>query len=220
MSLNSLIVLDFSTKLQLHNNTAENYGGGIYVYTTVFSPYCFAISISGKTQPAIEFDGNRAYRSGQNLYGWHPNNCVPPPFHGKDYVVIETFGKVGSKCNQTVVSSDPLQVVPCYGLCIKTSNEAYRDQHLSLHPGQEFSLILAAIGQDDGLTPAIILFRSNDIIFASQSHNMTKSIKAQCTTVTLKLILKTFTSQAIVRITIADEQLVKTLLTIALSLFT
>ena len=32
MALNSLIVLDLSTRLQLHNNTAEYNGGGIYVY--------------------------------------------------------------------------------------------------------------------------------------------------------------------------------------------
>ena len=207
MSLNSLIVLDLSTKLQLHNNTAEKYGGGIYVYTTVFPVYCFAISIGGTTQPAIEFDGNRAYGSGHNLYGRNRNDCVPPPFHGKDYKVIETFGKVESKCNQTVISSDPLQVVPCDGFCINVTLVA-RDQHLPpIYPGQEFNLTLAAIGVHDGLTPAIILFRSNDILFVSKSHNMTKSVKARCTTVSLKLILKKFTSQATVHITIPDERL-------------
>ena len=36
---------------------------------------------------------------------------------------------------------------------------------------------------------------------------MTKSIKAQCTTITQKLILKTFTSLAIVNITIPDDKL-------------
>ena len=193
----------------------------MYIYNEVFSISCIAISTSGTTQPAIEFNGNRAYHgSGQNLFGRNPNNCVPPPFNGNDYVVIRTFGTVGSKCNQTVISSEPLKVVPCDGFCINTSDEA-RHQHLPpLFPGQEFNLTLAAIGQDDGLTHAIILFRSNDIFFLSQSH-MTKSIKAQCTTVTLKLILKTFTSLAIVNITIADEEcLLSGAITTNLSLFT
>ena len=204
---NSLIVLDSSTRLQLHNNTAKKFGGGIYV-AAAWNPFnCLVISIGSTNQYTIKFAGNRAYESGQNWYGVIPENCDPPPFNGKGYEVIRTFGEVGSKCNQTVISSDAFQVVPCEGFCVNISSEA-KNQHLPpLYPGQDFSLTVAAIGQDDGLAPAIILFRSNDIFFLSQSPNMTKSIKAQCTTVTQKLELKTFTSEAIVSITLHNDYL-------------
>ena len=202
----SFIVLDSSTRLQLCNNTAEKFGGGIYAEWNMY--YCFAMSISTRAKPTIQFNGNRAYGSGQNLYGVIPGNCVPPSNNGKDYEVIRKSFRIQSKCNQTLISSDPLKVVPCNGFCVNTSNEA-KDQYLPpIYPGQDFSLTLAAIGQEDGLTPAVILFHSNEILFHSQLSNMTKSIKAQCTTVTQKLELKTFItySDAIIQITIADEK--------------
>ena len=204
----SLIVLDSSTRLHLYNNTAEKFGGGMYVDNAWNTWYCFVISFDRMAKPMIKFSGNRAYGSGQNVYGNIPEGiCYPPPFNGKDYVVIRTFGNVGSKCNQTTISSDPFRVVPCDGFCVNTNDKARYQKLPAVFPGQDFSLTLAAIGQDAGLTPAIILFRSDDIFFDSQSPDMTRSIKAQCTTLTQKLKLKTFTNQAIVSITIADEKL-------------
>ena len=71
----SLIVLDSSTRLQLYNNTAEKFGGGIFVYNSfVELYYCFAISIGRTAKPTIEFDENRAYGSGDNLHGEIPDD--------------------------------------------------------------------------------------------------------------------------------------------------
>ena len=68
-------------------------------------------------------------------------------------------------------------------------------------------MTVAAIGQDNGLTPAIVLFSSNDVLFLSQSPNMSIMIKVQCTMMTHKLKLKTFTSEAVISIIILTEDL-------------
>ena len=164
---NSLFVLDSSTRLQLYNNTATRFGGGIYVSGGYYAGYnCFAIAIAGMSKPKIDFDGNRAYASGQNLYGSFFQSCSPPPFKGKEFGVIQMFGEVESKCNQTVISSSPQRVVPCNHRCVNT-NYYSRDQYLlPLFPGQDFTSTIAAVGQNDGLTPAYVLFSSDHIILS------------------------------------------------------
>ena len=108
----SFIVLDALTRLQISNNSAAMFGGGIYVSQDIISyrtspsriafAFCFASSISKHDQPLLEFTGNKANNSGQDMYGAYVTACLPPLYSGKSTTPVPVY--VHSVCHQTLIS--------------------------------------------------------------------------------------------------------------------
>ena len=163
---NSFIVLDYSTRLRISNNFAAMFGGGIYVSPDIIlydTPsfrravyFCFVSSVSKGVQPLLEVTRNSAKNSGQDLYGAYLEKCIPPLFNGKTTLKVSEFINVHSMCNQTIISSDPVRLVLCNDSCVNTNEEDMTHVIPQHFPGQEFNFTVAAIGEQFGLTPAII----------------------------------------------------------------
>ena len=187
---NSIVVFNSSTKMVFLNNTAKKFGGGIYVsqdligfgYDNRAVAYCFAVLTSDSPQPVIEFNGNEAVASGANMYGGYEEKCVPSLFNEEETRKVSfIFRYFLPQCNQTQVSSDPFKIVTCDNQCPNTSGIRNTNNYVKvppIFPGQDFNFTIAAVGEYNGLTPAIVKYSSNQVILNSQENDQNSKFKA------------------------------------------
>ena len=125
---NSFLILTSQTNLQVTNNTAKNFGGSFYVCQGMFGvtqglqTYCFAVFAESKSKVVINLARNRASATGQNLYGGYLDVCIPSIFNDKKTKGVLRISEIERNyCNQTVVSSNAMQLLVCDQHCINST---------------------------------------------------------------------------------------------------
>ena len=119
-------------------------------------------------------------------------NCLPPILDGKETRRLNSsFAYLPSEnYNQTIISSDPVQVLPCdERYCVTYNHNKSEPRELivpAVLPGQEFRFRVAAVGQINRLTPTTILLNSDDITFERSFPVSAQRIEGACTTVNLR----------------------------------
>ena len=145
--------------LEITHNTANDIGGGIYVAkehwnsTISFIGFCF-ITLQGESAKIL-LSGNQAKITGAELYGGHIDRCTQI----YSQLVVNLTAVLGlitntSDCGQTNVSSDVQQLTFCDDHCINTTRT---ETSVSVYPGTQLNVQVAATGQLNGLTQANIV---------------------------------------------------------------
>ena len=131
-------------------NTAERYGGAIYVEDAGFwvrrRIKCFVhIYHFNGTGGYVEFENNTARIAGAALFGGWIDLCVTE--NNKKPSSLFNFKEDNS------VASNPTGVYMCTN---STINRYQTEAHIALFPGQTFEIEVVAVGQRFGIIPASI----------------------------------------------------------------
>ena len=161
----SMMYLYNGTQLIISNNSASQYGGGIYVEDgcSQSSLYCFFqvehVNITTNNQTQIQLSNNTANLAGTAIYGGRIDSCNL--FAEWDNFSIDTSSvfddlfRIHHQPNDlSPISSDPISVVFC------TINETLKDcpQTYTQHtlPGIEFNVPVVILGQHFGTVAGIV----------------------------------------------------------------
>ena len=143
--------------LNISRNTAEQYGGGLFLseHCSIY-PDCF-FDFKGKHKQVITMSGNRAKIAGDSIYGGSLESCVFKNISGPKVpltpiIFKQIFGKDNVN-SPSEISSPPYAVSFCHAslawsTCTTTEKQVF--------PGQEFSVPAATTGQYGGISPAIV----------------------------------------------------------------
>ena len=208
----SYIALAPQSKLHLLNNSAKNYGGGIYATTShiMASIAEFMINLVRNrsdnlyTMCAFQFYGwngdkselkalnisvimanNKAQIAGDSIYGaplehcvfidesklalrnfnidnlfshlslnwskwWKPSEIITEGDHGLFSSVLE----IQNNFSESEIASESYKLCPCFKDIIDCNK--YLPSHLSVYPGKNTYIQVAAVGQFNGTSPALI----------------------------------------------------------------
>ena len=155
---NSYIFVDTDSTLEIINNTAYNLGGGIFVQKIIqteswVNDYCF-LQLSFSVNPKVVFHGNRAELAGADLYMYGGSIETCRQMHGPYERLSDTLDLFTNalECRNTDVSSDAIRIALCdEDLCINTTRN---ETLVQTYPGTQISVMIAAVGQLDGITQA------------------------------------------------------------------
>ena len=179
----SYIVLNKPTVVNLVANHASRNGGGMFVSqpATPSNAQCFFQTadnapLGGGPGPAkVMMSKNTADIAGSALYGGNQiDSCYALSSFDTVFEIVDQPG-------QTVVSSDPLNVC----LCSTELDEvdcSTADYLTFAVPGRLFSIPVAAVGNFDGLTPAVI-----SVNITSRSTLTFATTTAQCKSLSYSL---------------------------------
>ena len=154
--------------LDISNNTAEQYGGGIAISEncSIYSAFraqqipCF-FDIKGKDKQDITMSGNRANIAGDSIYGGSLESCVFTNSSGsKMSLTPNIFKHIFGKDNvnsPSEISSPPYAVSFCKASLNRSTCTTTEKQ---VFPGEEFSIPAATTGQYGGISPAIVRTRN------------------------------------------------------------
>ena len=203
---NSFIIVEAYSTLEITNNTAENFGGGIYVRKENWNPdigyftFCF-ISLQGESAKII-LSGNQAKITGAELYGGDIDTCTQV-YNQNEENLVAGLGLItnSSDCAQTNVSSDVMKLTFCDGDCI---NGTRTETSVSLYPGTQMKVQVAAIGQLKGLTQANIVL-SYDELFDTDERDLNDFISANCTSITRDIRVEAFNNQGTISLFAFDS---------------
>ena len=175
------------------SNYATQYGGGIWVEDT-FLYRCvdngnsvrdcfFRVNNCDMNQNhitgcpcSIDTHNNTATLAGSNVYGGNVDNCLYDFKHSRpesEEVFNTVFYSVNQSTMSSPVSSDPKRICLC-----QRENEldcTVSNFSLEVFSGEQFGLLLVAVGQRNGTVPAKIIAYSDPL--SNQPH---QSIRGQC----------------------------------------
>ena len=208
---NSYIIVKANSTLEITNNTADNFGGGIYVAKDPWAidrglhgyvNFCF-INFQGESSKIILY-GNQAKITGAELYGGDIDICHPID----DQAAVNLTTALGlitntSDCGQTNVSSDVRQLLFCNNNSI---NITTLETSVSLYPGTQLNKQVAAIGQLNGLTQANIVL-TFDELFDTDEQDLNEFISTNCTNIMRDIHVKTSNTQASIYLAVFDNSL-------------
>ena len=150
--------------LDISNNTAEQYGGGIAISEncSIYSAFraqqipCF-FDIKGKYEQNITMSGNRASIAGDSIYGGSLESCVFTNSSGSKIsltpnIFKHIFGK--DNVNSSSEISSPPYAVSFHSVSSALSTSTATKKQV--FPGQEFSVPAATTGQYGGISPAVV----------------------------------------------------------------
>ena len=147
----SYLLLKERSEISFINNHAKMNGGGIYVSQVVSTNeylQCFFQVISNNDiMPHLYFINNSADISGDVSYGGNVDSC-----YGHD-LFKSIFNYTLQQTGLSVVSSDPIQICFCESnrpVCSKKYDKK------NVLPGRMFNISLAAVGSQNGTTPASV----------------------------------------------------------------
>ena len=161
---NSYITVQANSTLEITNNTAANFGGGIYIagdqlMTIDGVSFCFILLQDESAK--IILNRNQAKITGAELYGGDISTCATND--GQNMTNLTTaLGLITntSDCGQTNVSSDVKRLTFCEDHCIDIHKT---ETSISLYPGTQLNVPIAATGQLEGLTEASIILTYSEI---------------------------------------------------------
>ena len=196
---NTYILIDVNSTLEIIDNTAEKFGGGMFILQESTTRQ-FCIFQLGNPAPRIIFQGNKAGYTGSDLYGGNLYSCVqvnslisiPPAKLG---LLINT-----SMCHQTEVSSDAMNLTFCDGDCIDTMQTT---KMVSAYPGVQLNVSVAALGQFGGLTQAFAAITYDEVFYHDQTDE-SDFINLTCTNITLDIRVKRTNTVGTINLTASD----------------
>lgn len=143
-----------NTKIAINNNQAT-YGGGIYVEQ---SSQCFLeevrcffqLSTSKINNVNITFNKNKAEVAGQDIFGGSITTCFLFISNNSKQVFQDVFSFDVKK--PSYISSPPRGVCFC-----SQQSKICQDMHMSIYPGQKFSVEVIVVGQYNGPVPGNVV---------------------------------------------------------------
>ena len=158
---NSIIYLSGTVYVNITQNHALSFGGGIYTEfeCTQAIPPCF-FQYDHQENKAIHMDRNVAI-AGSALYGGSVDYCY---FFGKHFrqtnsteIFFDLFHF--TKKDRSYITSTPLQVCFCNMDSQGTLNPdcSEHERVYSIYPGSEFTVPLVTVGQRRGTVPGVII---------------------------------------------------------------
>ena len=179
----SQLLLKNDTKITFVNNHASESGGGIFVskfidgnYETICS-FTNYLNYGAKAKIMFYFVNNTADISGDVLYGGRISGCSNFRFDHQFHYHQQT--------GLSVVSSDPIKV--CF--CVSNRQScSIRNVYITAIPGINVNILLATVGNKDGLTKGVIKLITSDSSSSTVQTDNTR-LNATCTNVTFKLRL-------------------------------
>lgn len=169
----SLMHLYTGTILNITQNTATQYGGGIYVEDdcTQVIPYCFfqvdnaTANSSALNKTNVNLINNTAGLAGSALYGGLVDSCTlidkvfarhyPTKISSKVFDATFYIESSGSSSN---ISSDPMQV--CFCNFSNCSNQTEQTEYIV--PGATFQVSVVLKGQRNGFVPGVVDAQCSD----------------------------------------------------------
>ena len=176
----SQLYLNHNTNIYFVNNHASESGGGIFVSQVIDSSdvtICTFVSFpyNDGTNIMLYFVNNTADISGDVLYGGQFSNCINYDF---DHLFCYP-----NQTGLSVVSSDPIQVCFCE---LNRQNCSITNVNITAIPGVNVNILLATVGNKDGLTKGAIKLTTSDSSLSTVQTDNTR-LNAICTNVTFKL---------------------------------
>ena len=193
---NSILYLNVNASLDISNNTALTYGGGLYVESECAQaiPPCFfqcENATDNIRDVEVYLENNSAVKAGNALYGGSIEYCYlfghyNPANTTKVFFDIFTISPPGTT-DTSSITSDPQRVCFCsFNSSDKRLTRNCRgsgtDSQRELYPGSTFKVPLVIVGQRYGTVPGFVIASSvsNESSFQSIPNNT-------CTTLTYSL---------------------------------
>ena len=176
----SQCILSPHTTVYLSDNHAAQYGGAIYITDDPFLYCSYELTNVGDDsfqercffQPLKLLDENAgvsvhfilqnnfAEEAGSAVYGGMVDRCSFSSFHNTSsgawfdriFTIIESKTKNATTA-VSAISSDPIQVCPCYNDYINCSKSRV---NITVFPGETFAVHVVAVGQRNGIVPSLI----------------------------------------------------------------
>ena len=175
---NSVVYLTGSTILNISQNTALSFGGGIYAEfdCTQAIPPCFFHFDSNRTaEKKIFLDKNVASIAGSALYGGSVEYCFFFGYnnsHNSTYVFFNLYNITKDYSNDSsYITSNPLKVCFCSedsdGNHSPNCSESVREKDMYL--GSMLTVPLVVVGQRDGPVPGVVIATNVTTEKATQS---------------------------------------------------
>ena len=182
----SIILFQAPTMVEIVENHADLYGGGIFVqdigFSEVVCTFGSLIDDSGSfsNTSIVNLSYNTAGVSGSGLYGGLIDNCLP-------IVGSRTFDEIFSVSGESysLISSRAIHVCFC--------NESKPDCNLqqmnfTAFPGEEISIPFVTVGQRYGISPGSI--KLTEIVNEVVVHETINDTQAKCDSFPYKITLK------------------------------
>ena len=180
---NSVMFLTPNTTITIANNEVEHAGGGICVEDQCLQsrPLCFfqpdyKATIDPKLDQSIKvvLNNNTAKYAGDQIYGGTIDYCyiMNPPYHNISQHKgdsVEVFQQLFHYYpnNSHSITSPQRRVCLCYKTNGSETMEydcfANRSVHISVYPGEPFTLLAAVVGQFNGIVPGTVYAKLADI---------------------------------------------------------
>ena len=200
----SVLVIPETSSIIFHNNSADNYGGAIYILTDefytksksiqdLFQPTryslvtpgtrCFLSVEGNRSQARLIFSNNTAGKGGDILYG----GLLALGYDG-DWNCLLSFKNISDMSQQnglSVISSEPSRVCLCHDGqpdCLTVADPVTR----SVYPGQTITLPAVVVGQDFGTVTGSVIAQflqthSTCSIYLAQGQKSTYVNNRKCT---------------------------------------
>ena len=167
----SYIILNENTTLDVYDNQADQYGGGIYVESICSQshPLCFfQLDISeSDMEPSFDDEiintthvyltNNTAVMAGSQLYGGNIDYCYVS--FGQAANFTNLFTVISNASDFSMIASAPQNV--CF--CINETNQncSIKQKEIdAIYPGQNFSVYITVVGQREGRVQGIVQLSS------------------------------------------------------------
>ena len=184
---NSEIFLATEANVIIENNSASNFGGGIYAEFECSQavPPCFYGTKKNSTQ--VYLVNNNASRAGDALYGGSVDDCYTSPnsflLDGKHRVKFDTLFQINqSYLTNSLVTSDPYKVCFCINSNYDQRNctTKYKYNDTLLYAGMEITVRVVLAGQRNGTVPGMVIASFNGSKNTSQKPHSVNLID-ECT---------------------------------------
>ena len=166
--IRGFLVIKNDTNITVSQNSAEAYGGGVYVDDDAYYSWeeteCF-VSCDETTcfNSTMKFDDNKALLAGSALFGGWIDVCLSLMNAG-----IPNFQYDNESDDLSIISSYPTRVCLCTNSTVNETTE----YHAELYPGQTLHIEAVAIGQRLGVIPSIV--RTNATIMTESIDRLQK----------------------------------------------
>ena len=150
-----------NTNVTFINNSAEQHGGAIYISPGIIPdvtlnayrlPSCFyeLLNCNADSLYNFFFENNFANDGGDNIYGY--SHVADYCYQGSCHLTITEASPSNSS-----ISSNPLRVCLCDDAGEpQCENDTFSKMDYTVHPGEQFTISLALVGGDLGLTTGIV----------------------------------------------------------------
>ena len=179
----ALIQIRRKTDIIISHNTAQYYGGGMFVddaglWEGTSQHKCFVQRDNTSVIYTIKFQHNKAEVAGSHLFGGWIDYCYPTKSMQKHLQFEEYVHE--SDTDLSLVSSNPSRVCLCTN---SIPNCSRFGMNVELFPGQTFTVEIVVVGQRFGVVPAIVraVFRSRNYDIVDDLHKLQEGQK-KCST--------------------------------------
>ena len=173
----SILDVTAPSEVVFSSNSASLSGGAIYVQSYVIDSHlpqslCFynLSDPNGTLQSpniAVSFYNNSAQAAGSVLYGGNIDTCTPrtSTYNANSNEIFDTVFQTGNSTN--TISSPPFIICKCPMLNSSVC-DVVDTFDTPLYPGQQIVIQFAAVGQRNGIAPAVVL----PVVYNSNSKSI------------------------------------------------